>query len=250
MEGCQADLFLSDPPYNVNIVGGGKKKMKILNDNMSDSDFDVFLKEAFTRAFEHTKEGGAFYIWHPSIAHMEFERALSKVGFLVKQQLIWVKNTFTLGRRDYQWKHEPCLYGWKDGAAHYFIDSRKETSTIEDKGIEFNKMKKEELVDMLEKIYSEKTSTTIIRENKPAKNGLHPTMKPIALMRLQIRNSTRQGEVVMDLFGGSGSTLIACEQINRKCYTMELNPRYVDVIISRYEKMTGRTAELVSRVSA
>jgi DNA modification methylase len=167
---------------------------------------------------------------------------LRRVGFLVKQQLIWVKNTFVLGRQDYQWKHELCLYGWKDGGSHYFIDSRAESTIIEDAGLDFKKMKKEEMQKLLEQIYSDKMSTSVIHEDKPTKNDLHPTMKPVALMGRLIANSTRKGERVLDLFGGSGSTLIACEQLKRKCYMMELDPHYCDVIIDRWEKATGQQA--------
>lgn len=245
MNGKKADLFLSDPPYNVNVTGGTKEKLKIKNDNLSDNEFDALLKNAFTQAFNALKPGGVFYVWYASKTHTAFENALIDVGFDVKQQLVWVKNSFVLGRQDYQWKHELCLYGWKEGATHYFIDSRTETTTVEDKGIDIKKMSKGEMQELLRKLLSEKISTTIINENKPVKNDLHPTMKPIGLMALSIRNSSRQGEIVLDLFGGSGSTMMACEQINRVCYTMELDPRYCDAIISRYEAMTGKKATLI-----
>lgn len=245
MNGKKADLFLSDPPYNVNVTGGTKEKLKIKNDNLSDNEFDALLKNAFTQAFNALKPGGVFYVWYASKTHTAFEKALTDVGFDVKQQLIWVKNSLVLGRQDYQWKHEPCLYGWKEGAAHYFIDSRTETTTIEDKGIDINKMSNGELRDLLKKILSEKISTTVIKEDRPTKNDIHPTMKPIGLMALQIKNSSRQGEIVLDLFGGSGSTMMACEQNSRVCYTMELDPRYCDAIISRYEAMTGKKATLI-----
>ena len=145
----------------------------------------------------------------------------------VRQEIIWNKNMFILGNQDYQWKHEPCLYGWKDGAAHYFIDDRTQATVIEDKHQDFRKLKKEELVKMLEEIYADKISTTIIEENKPT-----------------IKNSSRIDECVVDLFGGSGSTLIACEQLSRPCYMMELDPKYCDVIVKRWETLTGKKAEL------
>lgn len=151
---------------------------------------------------------------------------------------------FILGNQDYQWKHEPCLYGWKDGAAHYFIDDRTQATVIEDKHQDFRKLKKEELVKMLEEIYADKISTTIIEENKPTINDLHPTMKPIKLLSRLIKNSSRIDECVVDLFGGSGSTLIACEQLSRPCYMMELDPKYCDVIVKRWETLTGKKAEL------
>jgi DNA modification methylase len=134
------------------------------------------------------------------------------------------------------------LYGWKDGGSHYFFDSRAETTTIEDSGLDFKKMKKEDMQKLLEQIYSDKMSTSVLYENKPTRNDLHPTMKPVSLMGRLIANSTRRNEKVLDLFGGSGSTLIACEQLNRKCYMMELDPHYCDVIIDRWQKLTGKTA--------
>lgn len=241
-EGKGIDLFLTDPPYNVDVTGGTKDHLKIMNDNMSDDDFDEFLVGAFSTAIKCIKNGGCFYVWYASRTHIAFEKALRKVGFLVKQQLIWVKNTFVLGRQDYQWKHELCLYGWKDGGSRYFIDSRAETTTIEDSGLDFKKMKKEDMQKLLEQIYSDKMSTSVLYENKPTRNDLHPTMKPVSLMGRLIANSTRRNEKVLDLFGGSGSTLIACEQLNRKCYMMELDPHYCDVIIDRWEKLTGLKA--------
>ena len=152
-----------------------------------------------------------------------------------------------LGRQDYQQKHEPCLYGWKDGAAHYFIDDRTQTTVFEDKGIDLKKLKKEEMLKLLQDIFSDKVSATVIHEEKPLKNDLHPTMKPIRLLARLIRNSSKQGELVFDGFGGSGSTLIACEQTNRKCNMMEYDPKYVDVIVKRWENLTGKTAIKVDK---
>lgn len=146
-----------------------------------------------------------------------------------------------LGRQDYQWKHEPCLYGWKEGAAHYFKDSRTETTVIED-APDINKMKKEQLKEYVKELLKNAPAATVIHENKPLRNEDHPTMKPVKLMAYLIRNSSRKGECVLDLFGGSGSTLIACEQVGRRCYMMELDARYCDVIVKRWEKLTGQTA--------
>ena len=146
-----------------------------------------------------------------------------------------------MGRQDYQWKHEPCLYGWKDGAPHYFVDDRTQATVIEDK-INLKKLKKEELLQMLQDIFGDKISTTVINEDKPSANSEHPTMKPIKLLSRQIKNSSRQNDIVLDVFGGSGSTMIACEQLNRTCYMMELDPRYCDVIINRWEQFTGQKA--------
>ena len=237
MRGGLCDLYLTDPPYNVNYEG--QNKMTIMNDNMDSSSFREFLKDAFTAADNVMKEGAAFYIWHAENEGYNFRGACNDVGWSVKQCLIWNKNAFTLGRQDYQWKHEPCLYGWKQGA-HYFIDDRTQSTVQEDMTPNFNTMKKEEMRKLLEEIYSDKISTTVINENKPLRNDEHPTMKPIKLLARLIKNSSRPNEIVLDTFGGSGSTLIACEQLNRTCYTMELDPKYVDDIIYRYEKLTGQ----------
>lgn len=240
MGGVSADLFLTDPPYNVDYEGSDGQKIQ--NDKMGDNAFHEFLVAAFTAVNTVLKPGCAIYIWHADSEGYNFRSAFKKAGWTLRQCIIWVKNSLVLGRQDYQWKHEPCLYGWKDGSAHYFTNSRTETTTIEDEGLEFEKMKKDELVKLLKDIYSDKTETTIIHENKPARNAEHPTMKPIRLLARLIRNSSRQGQTVLDTFGGSGSTLIACEQMNRDCYTMELDPHYCDVIIARWEKLTGKKA--------
>jgi DNA modification methylase len=147
-----------------------------------------------------------------------------------------------LGRQDYQWIYEPCLYGWKEGAAHYFTDSRAETTVFEDRK-EFKDMKKEELVELLEKLFE---NTDVIRENKPTKSELHPTMKPVGLFARLIRNSSKKNERVLDLFGGSGTTLIACEQLGRKAYLMEYDEHYASVIVKRWEDYTGQKAELLN----
>lgn len=218
-----------------------KDGLKIQNDKMTDSEFYEFLDKVFENATNQLKPGGAFYIWYASREHINFENALNENDLRVHEQLIWVKNTFTFSRQDYKWQHEPCLYGWKNGEAHYFIEEYNNPTIIEDK-IDFEKMKKEDMKSLLEEIYSDHVAKTIIRENKPTTSELHPTMKPIKMCAKLIRNSTRPGEIVLDLFGGSGSTLIACEQLGRKCYTMELDPHYVDVIIQRWEKYTGKKA--------
>ena len=240
MNGELADLVVTDPPYNVAIENS--QGMTIKNDNMEKSQFLEFLTKAFNCLNISLKKGGAFYVWFASREHINFETALNKNGLEVRQELIWNKNSLILGRQDYQWKHEPCLYGWKDGDSHYFIDDRKQTTVIEDKKPDIKKMKKEEMQKLLEEIYSDKTSTTIINEDKPSVNDLHPTMKPIKLIARQVKNSSKIGEKVLDLFGGSGSTIITCEQLNRKCYTMEYDPVYVDVIIQRWENFTGEKA--------
>lgn len=245
----QADCLLTDPPYNVNYGGdehspaSGKHRV-IENDNLTDSDFYKFLLAFYQNAEAALKPGGSFYIWHADSEGYNFRKALRDAGLQLRQTLIWNKNALVLGRQDYQWKHEPCLYGWKDGAAHYFTSSRSETTVIEDEVPDFSKMKKDELVQMLERVYSQ--ATTVIDEMKPSKSDLHPTMKPLRLMAYLIQNSTRRGEIVLDLFGGSGSTLIASEETKRRCRMMEYDPRYVDVIIQRWEEQTGKKAKLLT----
>ena len=244
MGGEVADLVVTDPPYNVAIKNS--KGMTIENDDMESSQFLEFLTSCFENAERSLKPGGAFYIWYASREHINFERALNNAGLKVREQLIWNKNSFILGRQDYHWKHEPCLYGWKDGESHFFIDDRTQSTVIEDKGIDIKKLKKEEMAALLEQFLSDKCSTTVINEDKPSANDLHPTMKPVKLIARLIKNSSRQNETVLDLFGGSGTTLITCEQLNRKCRMMEYDPRYADVIIDRWEQFTGERAVLLN----
>lgn len=243
MGGAEADMLLTDPPYNVNYEGAAGK---IMNDNLTDSNFQAFLSAAFTNASHAMRPGAAFYIWHADTEGYNFRKAVCDTDLLLKQCLIWKKNLFVLGMQDYQWIHEPCLYGWKEGAAHYFVNDRKQTTcTDTSEMVDFKKMKKDELVELLEHIYSDEVAKSVIEEDKPRKSDLHPTMKPIRLMATQIRNSTKPGWCVLDLFGGSGSTLIACEQMHRISYTMELDTKYADTILKRWEDYTGRAAELI-----
>lgn len=236
------DLLLTDPPYNVDYEGKTKDKLKIENDKKDDASFFEFLSDAFENAAEALKPGGVWYIFHADSEGENFRRAAREKLGKVRQCLVWNKNTIVLGRQDYQWKHEPCLYGWKEGEAHYFVDDRTQATVYEDKGIDLKKLKKDEAIKLLQDIFSDKQSTTVINEDKPARSAEHPTMKPVKLLARLIRNSTRPGETVLDPFGGSGSTLIACEQLGRICYTMEFDPKYCDVIIDRWEKLTGQKA--------
>lgn len=241
MEGEAADLLLTDPPYNVNYEGGTGKKIE--NDNMESSKFQEFLYDAFRNACRVLKEGGAFYIWYASREVVNFSTALERAGLQVRQELIWNKNALVLGRQDYQWKHEPCLYGWKEGAAHYFINDRTLT-TVQEEEIDPTKMKKEELIKLVQDILGKDVPTTVINEDRPSRSEEHPTMKPIKLIARQVRNSTKQDETVLDLFGESGSTLIACEQLGRTCRTMELSEHYCDVIIQRYINLKESTKDV------
>lgn len=246
MGGGAAHLLLTDPPYNVDYQGCTKDKMKIANDNMEDAAFVQFLTAAFNNATQAMRPGAAYYIWHADSKGWEFRAALKNAGLTLRETLIWVKNTLVLGRQDYQWRHEPCLYGWKEGAAHYFIDDRSQSTVIEDAGVDYRKLKKDELLKLVFQLTDVSTPNTVIYEDKPTKNDLHLTMKPVRLMARLIRNSTRQTELVLDLFGGSGSTLIACEQMNRQCFTMEYDPKYCDAILDRWEKLTGEQAERIT----
>lgn len=214
MGGEMADMLVTDPPYNVNYEGKTKNRLKIENDNQTDGSFRQFLVDAFTAADAVMKPGAVFYIWHSDSEGYNFRGACRDCGWTVRQCLIWNKNSMIMGRQDYQWKHEPCLYGWKDGAGHLWASDRKQT--------------------------------TVIDFNKPIKNDIHPTMKPVGLFDYQIRNNTKGNDTVLDLFGGSGTTIVACEQDGRKCFTMELDPRYVDAIIQRWENLTGQKAVLVN----
>ena len=240
MNGEDADCFLTDPPYNVDYEGG--TGMKIENDHMGESAFDDFLLSAFEAADSVMKPGAAYYIWHADSNGYQFREAAKKVGWQLRQCLIWVKNTLVLGRQDYQWRHEPCLYGWKEGT-HYFTDDRTLT-TVQDEAQDLKKMTKEQLIALIEK--SREIPNTVMYEDKPLRNLLHPTMKPVTLMGQMVRNSTRPGGLVLDLFGGSGSTMIACEQLDRKCCMMELDARYADSILDRWEEFTGEKAVLLN----
>lgn len=241
MDGQQADLVVTDPPYNVAITNS--QGMTIQNDNMDSEDFRKFLTGAFAAMESVMKQGGAFYVWFASCEHINFEKSLNAAGLKVREELIWNKNAFVLGRQDYQHKYEPCLYGWKDGAAHYFFNSRKECDVIPDgEELDLSKMKKDEMRDLLKRILNVSPDTDVLNFNKPTKNTDHPTMKPVELFGYLVRNSSRKGQIVLDLFGGSGTTMVVAEQMERSARLMELDPHYCDVILARWEKLTGKQA--------
>ena len=250
METAAADLLLTDPPYNVNVGSfniDNRNHDHILNDSMEESDFIAFLTKALETANNHLMPGAAFYIFYAGLHHIEFETALRNVPeLLLKEQLVWIKNHFAQGVNDYRWAHEPILYGWKDGTRHYFTDSRAERTVIEDKEVKLTTMKKGELVELAARLLGLDSASTVFRADKPAAADLHPTVKPQEILCRFVRNSTKPGQLVLDLFGGSGSTLIACEQTDRACYMCELDPHYVDVIIKRWEMFTGETAEKIN----
>lgn len=235
MDGKLADLLLTDPPYNVNYES--ESGMKIENDNLGDDDFYNLLIGSFTNMYEIAKEGTPIYIFHADTEAYNFRKAFMNAGFKLSQGLVWVKHSMTIGRQDYQWRHESILYGWKEGAAHKWYGQRNKDTVIEN-DIDIKDLSKEELVELVEQLL-ESLPGTIIRFDRPMKNDLHPTMKPLGLLGYLIRNSSIEGDLVVDLFGGSGSTLITCEQMNRICYTMELDPRYCDAIVKRYIALVG-----------
>ena len=215
MNNQDADMLLTDPPYNVDYVGKTAEALKIKNDNMDDNQFYEFLKKVFENMYIVTKEGASIYVFHADTEGINFRKAFKDAGFKLAECLIWKKDCFVMGRQDYQWQHEPVLYGWKEGKAHYFIN--------------------------------DKTQSTILEFDRPKQSTLHPTMKPIDLIAKLIKNSSKENDIILDLFGGSGSTIIATEQLNRKCYTMELDPKYCDVIVKRWETMTNREEILEKR---
>ena len=239
------DLYVTDPPYNVAYEGGTEEAMTILNDSMDDASFRLFLRDAFYAASNHLKPGGAFYIWHADTEGLNFRAAVQEVGWLLKQNLVWVKNAIVLGRQDYQWKHESCLYGWKDGGSHYFVDNRTLSTVIEEDEENLKEMTKGELIAYI-KTMQESSPTTVFYEDKPVRNDIHPTMKPLKLIARCVLNSSKKGDNVLDSFNGGGSTLMVCEQSERTCFAMELDPKYVERTIARWEEYTGKTAVKVN----
>ena len=235
MQGTRADLIVTDPPYNVAYTGKTADALKIDNDEMDDADFKDFLIKAFKTMLEPLKAGGAFYIWHTSIKGVIFREALKEAGGELRQVLIWVKNSLVLGRQDYQWRHEPCLYGWKEGSNHYW-DGRRDLTTVYDEKPDYKKMNKEQLLQEITKLWGDNVPNTIIYEDKPARSEEHPTMKPVKLFQRLIKNSSKEDDAILDPFGGSGTSIIACEKLNRTAYVMELDPHYCDIIRKRWTK--------------
>lgn len=245
MGGRTADMLLTDPPYNVGYVGKTAEGLTIENDAMGGGDYQAFVADALEAARANMRAGAAFYVWFAAWRTPEVYGAARDAGLEVRQALYWVKNCFVLGRQDYQWQTEPCIYGWVDGAAHWFAPTRCERNVIDDQA-DFAKMKKAELVAMLEEVVRGGVETDAIREARPFASREHPTMKPVRLFARLMRNSTREGETVLDPFAGSGSTIIAAEQMGRVARCVELDPHYVDVALSRWEAFTGRRAVRVA----
>lgn len=207
MAGHKADMWLTDPPYNVSYEGATKEKLTIKNDSMSDGSFRQFLCDSYRAANIAMKPGAVFYIWHADLEGFNFRAAAQDVGWKIRQCLIWKKSSIVLGRQDYHWMHEPCLYGWTEGSSHLWASDRKQS--------------------------------TILEFNKPARNGEHPTMKPVELIEYCMLNNTKGGDLVLDSFGGSGTTMIAAEKNGRIARLMELDGKYCDVIIKRWQNFTG-----------
>jgi site-specific DNA-methyltransferase (adenine-specific) len=212
MDGQEANLWLTDPPYNIAYEGGSKKRKAIENDSMASDDFRQFLRDAYSAANAFMCPGAAFYIWHADSEGYNFRGAALDIGWNVRQTLIWNKNNSAFGRSDFHWKHEPCLYGWKEGAAHSW--------------------------------YSDRKQTTVLDFNRPSRSEQHPTMKPVDLIEYCLGNNTQQNAIVLDSFGGSGTTMIACERQHRHARLMELDPAYCDVIVQRWQAFTGKLATL------
>jgi DNA modification methylase len=207
MDDALANLVITDPPYNVSYVGKTKDALTIENDTMQGEDFYNFLYEIYSRLFDVSHEGAGIYVFHADSEGMNFRKAMVDAGYKLAQCCIWVKNSMVMGRQDYHWQHEPVLVGWKPGAAHNW--------------------------------YSDRKQTTVWEFDRPTSSQEHPTMKPIALVAYPLQNSSKKGDLVLDLFGGSGSTMMACEQTGRINYSMELDPKYCDVIVQRYVNYTG-----------
>ena len=208
MNGRWADLCVTDPTYNVSYKGKTKDRLTIDNDAADDDTFPLFLLQAFGYMYKVMLEGASIYVFHSDTEGIAFRTAFAQAGFKTAQCCVWEKNAFVIGRQDYQWQHEPVLYGWKPGAAHVWRSDRKQS--------------------------------TVWKFDKPQRNALHPTMKPVALAAYPVRNSSDPGNLVIDFFSGSGSTLMACQQTDRLCYAMEIDPRYVDATVYRYRNMFPR----------
>lgn len=208
----RADMWLTDPPYNVAYEGKTKDALKIQNDEMGDDQFRQFLRDSYSAADAVMKSGAVFYIWHADLEGYNFRGAAHDMGWQIRQCLIWKKQTMVMGRQDYHWKHEPCLYGWKDGAGHLWATDRKQT--------------------------------TILEFDRPSQSKEHPTMKPVELFEYQMLNNTKGGDLILDSFGGSGTTMIAAEKNGRHSRLMELDPKYCDVIVKRWCEFTGKDATL------
>lgn len=250
------DLVITDPPYNVNYEEkaaalneyrpNNNGAMKIENDLMDKGSFYSFLLTAFQNMEQYMRDGAAVYVFHADSEGLTFRQAFDDAGLRLSEVLIWEKNNFVLGRQDYQWRHEPILYGWKEGAGHYFVNDRTQDTVILEDDVDFDSMKKPELVAYIkDMIHKYADQTTVIFEKKPMSSSLHPTMKPLELIAKFMKNSSKRGWNVGDFFGGSGSTLMAAEQLGRNAFLMEYDEHYASVIVKRWEEFTGLKAERI-----
>lgn len=226
-----ADLIHSDPPYNVNI--SNSQGMTIKNDNMSKDEFKKFIRDVYSNMFLASKKGAVAYIYHGESERATFTDEFINCGFKLAQILIWVKSHFTFSRQDYNWRHEPILYGWKEGASHYFCEDYTQDTIIDKQRDEIKNMEKNQLITLIQNLLNN-ANDSIIYNNKTLHNELHPTMKPVELCERLIKNSSKVNDIVIDFFAGSGSTLIACEKLKRKCFLLELDEKYCDVVVKRY----------------
>jgi len=215
MDGKKTSLIITDPPYNVDYTGATKDALKIKNDNMDNETFYNFLYGAFVRMYEAAEDGASIYVFHADTEGLNFRKAFIDAGFYLAQCCIWAKQSMVMGRQDYHWQHEPVLYGWKPTSSHYWNGDRKQT--------------------------------TLWHFDRPFRNELHPTMKPVPLMAYPIRNSSTANSIVLDPFIGSGSTLMACEETGRICYSMELDEKYCDVVVKRYIETAGEDKVFLHR---
>ena len=253
LQGDELDLVITDPPYNVDIggklaflenyrKGSGRESDDLTNDAMKNLDtFQAFLQSAFVNAFDVMRPGAAIYVFYAEGNGLQFRQAYHNAGLKMAEHLVWVKNMFVLGLQDYQWRHEPIIYGWKPGAAHYFIKDRSQDTIWEDDAINPKEMSKGELVAFVEKLLRRNEYlTTVLYHDKPMSSPLHTTMKPVPLVGKLMTNSSRPGWIVGDFFCGSGTTLVAAEQLGRQCRAIEIEPHNVDAIVRRWEEMTGQ----------
>lgn len=238
MNGAKADMVFTDPPYNVAYSGRGKKTSNtIKNDDMDEKSFRDMLLKWFQNYARVLKSDGGLYCCYASRTHREFEDALNFAGFEVRNQIIWVKKVASMGWGDYRWKHEPILYCHQAGSKLNFYGDRSQYTQWDEEPSDEELLKKMRALVKKE----EEGDSTVWRLHRESKYD-HPTQKPVKLVSIAIRNSSKRDDIVLDLFGGSGSTLVAADQLNRTCYTMELDPRYVDVIVKRWEKLSEQKA--------
>lgn len=236
LAGARADLVLTDPPYNVDYTGKTADALKIDNDAMGDQAFRDFLGSAYAAMRTNTGKGCPIYVFYATAEEINFRTALLEAGWLYKQTLIWVKQHFVMSRQDYHWQHEPILYGWNPGAAHRWFGGFTPTTLLDDQELAPEQMSKAQLLAIVRDAYEH---TTALRADRPARSSDHPTAKPVALLARLMENSSRLGDLVLDPFGGSGSTLIAAHHASRRAALVELDPRYADVICRRYQEHTG-----------